>query len=184
MWQDICSQASKYEEEEGSYKPCIPRRKARFSRSMAESRKGCEHESNGGFSVRQLMEGFVSSFPGLCWSQYFSQSSTIYFHWASTPHLKSSVCSPPALQGCIRMKMCCPTAKHGPSACVALWSRRWLGQWRCSICPSPSESNLTSPFLAREGTEKHSPTAALVSAYSKLSMHHVSFSRNSGSLGL
>lgn len=38
----------------------------------------------------QLMEAF----PGLCWGHCFSQSSSImYFHWATTPQLKSSVCT-------------------------------------------------------------------------------------------
>lgn len=53
---------------------------------MAESRKGCGYESNGGFSVRQLMQGLVSSFPGLCWGQYFSQSGSImYFPLGNHP---------------------------------------------------------------------------------------------------
>lgn len=101
----------------------------------------------------------------MCWGQYFGQSSsTMYFHWASSPQLKSSVWSPPVLQGWVHMKMQCSTAKHGPPACVLLWSCRCLGQCRCSSCSSPSESNLTGPFLAREGTAPSSPPVCLFQA--------------------
>lgn len=162
--------------------PVFLEEKQSSQRSMAESQKGCEYESDERFSARQFMQGSL----GLCWSQYFSQSSSIvYLHWLTTLQLKSRLWSPPALQGCIHVKMQCSQQNM---AHLGVWSCGAEGGWdsggRGSSCFSPSESNFPSPFLARDGTKKHSPRAALLSAYSKISTHHVNFSRRSGSLGL
>lgn len=63
------------------------------------------------------------------------------------------------------------------------WDNRSAGVGLALL--SISASSLTSPFLAREGTEKHSPAEVLPPAYPKLSKHHVvCFCRESPSLGL